>query len=89
MAMAKPVVASDVGGHRELIEDGVSGILFPPGDSDGLARTLEALLRDPERARRIAVRASMDVAERFTWRHATAPYQAVYESALRHRSGRR
>lgn len=44
MAQRKLVVASNVGGHRELIEDGVTGTLFPAGDPIALAAALDALL---------------------------------------------
>jgi glycogen(starch) synthase len=43
MAQRKLVVASNVGGHRELIEDGVTGSLFPAGDPAALAEALDAL----------------------------------------------
>jgi glycosyltransferase involved in cell wall biosynthesis len=43
MAQRKLVVASDVGGHRELIEDGVTGTLFPAGNPAALARALDRL----------------------------------------------
>src|SRR5687768_5810470 len=43
MAQRKLVVASNVGGHRELIEDGVTGTLFPAGDPKAIAEALDAL----------------------------------------------
>lgn len=43
MAQRKLVAASDVGGHRELIEDGVTGTLFPPGDPAAIAAALDKL----------------------------------------------
>jgi PEP-CTERM/exosortase A-associated glycosyltransferase len=43
MAQRKLVLASDVGGHRELIEDGVTGSLFPAGDPPALAEALERI----------------------------------------------
>jgi len=43
MAQRKLVAASDVGGHRELIEDGVTGTLFPPGDPQALAAAVDRL----------------------------------------------
>jgi glycosyltransferase involved in cell wall biosynthesis len=43
MAQRKLVVASNVGGHRELIEDGVTGTLFPPDDPPALAAALDRL----------------------------------------------
>jgi glycogen synthase len=46
MAQLKLVAASDVGGHRELIEDGVTGTLFPAGDPAAIAEALAALFAD-------------------------------------------
>lgn len=54
MAQRVPVVASASGGLAELIEDGLSGRLVPPGDSAALARALEELARDPEARARYA-----------------------------------
>jgi glycosyltransferase involved in cell wall biosynthesis len=49
MAMAKPVVATASGGTPEIVQDGVTGILVPPGDAGAMAAALEILLRDPAR----------------------------------------
>ncbi|TVV75358.1 TIGR04063 family PEP-CTERM/XrtA system glycosyltransferase [Sphingomonas solaris] len=46
MAQRRLVAASDVGGHRELIEDGVTGTLFPPDDPPALAAALAAMFAD-------------------------------------------
>jgi glycosyltransferase involved in cell wall biosynthesis len=46
MAQGKLVAASDVGGHRELIEDGITGTLFPPGDPEAMAAALARLFDD-------------------------------------------
>jgi glycosyltransferase involved in cell wall biosynthesis len=54
MAAGVPVVASDSGGPREIVEDGVTGRLFATGDAAALAETLQSLLADPEAARRLA-----------------------------------
>jgi glycosyltransferase involved in cell wall biosynthesis len=51
MAVARPCVATAVGGAPDAIEDGRSGILVPPGDAPALAGALDALLGDPDRAR--------------------------------------
>jgi glycosyltransferase involved in cell wall biosynthesis len=53
MAQGKPVVATAVGGTPELVLDGVTGLLVPPGDARALADALGALLADPARARRL------------------------------------
>ncbi|MBK5928467.1 glycosyltransferase [Rhodobaculum claviforme] len=48
MASRLPVVATRVGGVAELVEDGVSGLLVPPGNTDALAAAIERLLADPD-----------------------------------------
>lgn len=50
MLAGRPVIASDAGGVREIIEEGVSGLRVPPGDPAALAGACAALLRDPARA---------------------------------------
>src|SRR5262249_57484052 len=47
MAMGKAVIATDLGGPREIIEHGVSGFLVPPGDAVALAAAVETLIADP------------------------------------------
>lgn len=53
MAMAKPVIASDVGGVYSVIDDNRTGLMVPPSDSHSLAERILELLNDPERARAI------------------------------------
>src|SRR5437763_173693 len=53
MAQARLLVASDVGGHRELIRPGETGTLFKSGDAEGLAAAVLDLLRHPERCARL------------------------------------
>jgi glycosyltransferase involved in cell wall biosynthesis len=49
MAAQVPVVTTRIAGVPELVEDGVSGLLVPPGDSDAFTAALDALLADPDR----------------------------------------
>jgi glycogen synthase len=49
MMFAKPVVACDIGGMREIVEHGVTGLLVPPGDASALEMAIVDLLADPER----------------------------------------
>ena len=82
MAQGRLVVASDVGGHRELIRDGDTGLLFQAGSSDSLADRLAALLSEPGRwpALRAAGRRFVE-AER-NWRDSVACYAQPYAAAL-------
>lgn len=50
MSLGRPVIASAVGGLPDLVEDGVTGLLVPPGDAKALAEALAALLGDPGKA---------------------------------------
>ena len=72
-----PIVASDVDGIPDLIEDDVSGLLVPPGDAEALATALMALLEDPERSRRLATAAGQRLAD-FTPEAMAAAYLALY-----------
>ncbi len=63
-----PVVAFDVGGVREWLEDGVNGLLAPWMDRLGFARRVEALLNDPEHARRLGANGRALAAERFNFK---------------------
>jgi glycosyltransferase involved in cell wall biosynthesis len=53
MAMGLPVVASDVGGIKDLVHHGENGLLVPPGDAAALAETLRVLCGDPEKRSRM------------------------------------
>ncbi|MDB5685643.1 MAG: glycosyltransferase WbuB, partial [Rhizorhabdus sp.] len=82
MAQRRLVAASDVGGHRELIEDGVTGTLFPADDPVALAASLTALLDDRSgwEHRRDVGRAFVE-RER-NWAVNVARYQPVYERLI-------
>ncbi|MGH9278884.1 MAG: glycosyltransferase family 4 protein, partial [Acidimicrobiales bacterium] len=68
MASGTPVVASAVGGLPEVVADGATGYLVPPGDVGALRARLSELLGDPAHARRLGDAARHRVVERFTWR---------------------
>ena len=82
MAQGKLVAASDVGGHRELIADGVTGRLFTPDDSAACAHALARLLdeRGVWDAYRAAGRAHVE--RRHDWARNVERYQTVYHRVL-------
>ncbi|HEX5246705.1 MAG TPA: glycosyltransferase [Gaiellaceae bacterium] len=65
MARGRPVVATAVGGTPELVVDGETGVLVPPGDVDALVRALDGLLADPALARALGEAGRRRVAESF------------------------
>ncbi len=83
MAHGRPVVASAVGGLLDLVVEGETGLLVPPGDVAALRAALERLLGDPALRARMGAAARERVRERFSWRAATEATLAAYEDALR------
>jgi glycosyltransferase involved in cell wall biosynthesis len=80
-------VASDVGGHRELIEDGATGVLFKAGDAQALARKVLQLLDAPQRWDELRRRGRQFVETERSWEASVARYRGVY-GALRQLAGR-
>jgi PEP-CTERM/exosortase A-associated glycosyltransferase len=80
MAMGKAVVGSDVGGIRELLDDGRVGLLFPAGDSTQLADRLCDLLTDTERRERLAIAGREYVLRERSWDALVERYRALYAS---------
>jgi len=82
MAMGKLVVASDVGGHRELIRDGHNGHLFPAGSDEALAHCLIEQLNAPETWDGVITNGRAYVASERTWKASVERYRAVYAAVL-------
>ncbi|HMC14139.1 MAG TPA: TIGR04063 family PEP-CTERM/XrtA system glycosyltransferase [Albitalea sp.] len=86
MAQGRMFVASDVGGHRELIRHGETGFLFRAGDPQALADAIDALLARRELWPQIRAQARRFVEVERTWKASVARYGDVYARAL---NGRR
>jgi PEP-CTERM/exosortase A-associated glycosyltransferase len=82
MAQGRLLVASDVGGHRELIEDGRTGVLFKSGDPAALAEKTLALLADAARWPALRGQARHFVETSRNWRNSVDRYQSVYAAVL-------
>jgi glycosyltransferase involved in cell wall biosynthesis len=82
MAAGLPVVASDVGGVRELVADGVTGLLVPAADTDALAAALERLLADPGLRRRMGAAGHERARERFDLSAHRRSHLELYERQL-------
>jgi glycosyltransferase involved in cell wall biosynthesis/SAM-dependent methyltransferase len=78
MALERPVVAARTEAMEEMVEDGVTGRLFPPEDPAALAGVLEELMDDPAQARRLAEQGRSWVVEHRSWRRNAELYLDVY-----------
>jgi glycosyltransferase involved in cell wall biosynthesis len=81
MTAGTAVIGSDCGGIAEQIVDGVSGLLFPPGDASALAAALERLLDDPDLRRRIADGGRQRVHKDFQLETTCRELEAVFTGA--------
>jgi L-malate glycosyltransferase len=89
MAAGRPVVATDVGGAKEVIIEGVTGHLVDSGDHAAMAAKIISLLLAPERARAMGEKGKQRVAERFSSRALLQNTEALYDSLLKNRMVRK
>lgn len=78
MACAKACIATDVPGSRDLIEDGVSGLLVPPEDPHALAGAIQRLADDPDLRARLGTAARQRVEEHYTIEKEVAAHEQLY-----------
>lgn len=83
MACSVPVVAARIGGLPEVIEDGLTGFLHPPGDLDGMADSAVRLLTEPVLHRLMADAARSVARDRYTDDRIVPCYEDYYEEILR------
>jgi len=82
MAAGKPVVATDGGAVREIIDDGVHGLLVPPGDETALAQAIVHVLTHHELAAAMGLSGRERAKERFDVRQYVDRVQAVYDELV-------
>jgi glycogen(starch) synthase len=82
-ALGTPLAVSRTGGLAELVDDGVTGRTFIPGDRHDIADTVTASLRDPQAARRMAAAARRRAQTAHRWSAIAASTEAVYQRAVR------
>ncbi len=79
MACGVPVVATDVGGHRDTVADGETGLLVPPGRPASLAEAVRGLLDSPELLRSYGRAGRARAVARFTWDRVADGVERVYD----------
>jgi glycosyltransferase involved in cell wall biosynthesis len=82
MSHGRPIVATAVGGLRDLVVDGETGLVVPPRDPAALRTALERLLDDRELRRRLGASGRQRAQERFSWAAVTDAMLAAYADAI-------
>ena len=82
MAQGNLVLASDVGGHHELIRDGETGKLFPAGDVEALAAAIVTTLENREHWEPMRLRGWEFVTQERNWSRSVSGYRQAYRAAL-------
>lgn len=89
MERGRAVIASAVGGLPELVADGETGLLVPPGDAGALAEAIATLAGDPDRVAAMGAAGRARALDAFSQARCTAQTAALYEAALAGASTRR
>jgi len=82
MCLEKPVIATDIGGPREIIENGVSGILVPPSDPDALSDKIEYLLDHVDIRQEMGNAALKRVKGKFSLEKFSAEINLLYDEII-------
>lgn len=82
MASGLPVIATDTGGNPELVEDGVNGMLVPPGNADALASAIATYIEDPQKRRNHGQASRRIAVSRFSINTMVDNYRQLYMSEL-------
>ena len=84
MAVGKPIVATRVGGNPEVVADGVTGLLVPPGDPHALSSAVGRLISNEALAQRMGAAGRKRVEEHFTLTRMAEAYRRLYEDLNHH-----
>lgn len=85
MASGLPVVATDVGGNAELVDEGSTGLIVPPANAEALAEAIGRLASDPGRAAAMGGAGRTRAVGQFSLEAMVARYQGIYDQQLRAR----
>jgi glycosyltransferase involved in cell wall biosynthesis len=80
MAAGLPVIATDVGGNREAVVDGVTGYIVPPGDDPTIAAKIMGLYQNPELRRTMGAKARVRVEVEFSLERMVAAFETQYQN---------
>jgi len=89
MALESPIVATDVGGTREIARPNLEASIVPPSNADALARAITLAIEDPAGSRERAAAARRRVETELSFARRVARVEAIYESLVRERDHHR
>ncbi len=82
MLCAMPIVATDISGNQDLVDDHISGILVPPSDIERLSKALLYMLQHPEKAKSMGKKAYESVVKKCDINNVAANYTSLYQKIL-------
>jgi glycosyltransferase involved in cell wall biosynthesis len=82
MAMQRPVIASDIAGITEIIDDGIDGYVVAPGDESAIVDRLSRLIRHERRREQMGLAARDKIVKNFELTSMVKKYQSVYEDLV-------
>lgn len=83
MASGVPVIGSNIGGITDIIEDGVNGLLIPPGDPSSLALAIKRIFKEPGLGKKFQINGLKTVEERFSWNILIKRYHELYQEQMK------
>jgi len=83
MACGKACIATNVPGSRDIIEDGISGLLVPPEDPDALASAIRKLVENPDLQQRLGAAARQRVEDHFSIEREVAAHEKLYMEIMK------
>ncbi len=84
LASSRPVVATDVGGVRSVVDDGKTGSLVPPGDASAITRAIDEMFSDSRRRSKMGALGAQSMS-RFSLEHLVAEVRSLYGDLLQRR----
>lgn len=84
MACGCPVIATNISGSSEVVNDGDNGVLVPPGQPAAMADAISSLLHDPERREEFGMKARQTIEEQFRWRTIVGEFEDLYHQVIGH-----
>lgn len=83
LAMAKPIIATAVGGNPEVIVNGISGMLVPPKDYNAMARAITEMFENRQKAQYLGINARLRAVEKFDIKENVRKTESLYEGLIK------